>query len=511
MSDWSAGYVSDVGYTYGYYPELNPHRVRLALASNGLASPNIQTACELGFGQGISINFHSAASQVDWFGTDFNPSQAAFAQELVRASGSGAKLSDSAFAAYVADESLPGFDFIALHGIWSWISESNRDHIIQFIRNKLNVGGVLYLSYNTLPGWSSFAPMRHLMTQHASVLGSQGAGTINRVDEAVSFAQRLLKIEPRFLLSNPAVAERLERLAGQGRHYLAHEYFNKDWMPMHFADVAERLQDAKLQYAGSAHYLDYVDSVNLRPEQIEFLANIPDTTYRQSVRDFMVNQQFRRDYWVKGARQISVLEQVESLREQAFILTVPRNDVAMTVKGDLGEATLSEDVYRPILDALADHSPKTIADLETVLADEKVDIGQLCQAVLVLAASGTLMTTQSEDEIEAVKERTDRLNTHLFNRARSSGDIAYLASPVIGGGIGVGQIEQLFTACSKHGAQDPEAWADEVWGIVNSQGQKLLKDGVPLETDGDNLSELKRRAETFFQDRVPIMKALKIL
>ncbi len=24
MSDWSAGYVADIGYTFGYYTELNP-------------------------------------------------------------------------------------------------------------------------------------------------------------------------------------------------------------------------------------------------------------------------------------------------------------------------------------------------------------------------------------------------------------------------------------------------------------------------------------------------------
>jgi hypothetical protein len=33
------------------------------------------------------------------------------------------------------------------------------------------VGGVLYISYNTLPGWAAFAPMRHLMTEHSEIIG----------------------------------------------------------------------------------------------------------------------------------------------------------------------------------------------------------------------------------------------------------------------------------------------------------------------------------------------------
>jgi hypothetical protein len=39
MSDWTAGYVADVGYTYGYYTELNPLRLRLAFLNAGLAFP----------------------------------------------------------------------------------------------------------------------------------------------------------------------------------------------------------------------------------------------------------------------------------------------------------------------------------------------------------------------------------------------------------------------------------------------------------------------------------------
>ena len=29
MTDWTAGYVADIGYTFGYYTELNPQRIKL--------------------------------------------------------------------------------------------------------------------------------------------------------------------------------------------------------------------------------------------------------------------------------------------------------------------------------------------------------------------------------------------------------------------------------------------------------------------------------------------------
>jgi PAS domain S-box-containing protein len=62
----------------------------------------------------------------------------------------------------------------------------------EFIQKKLKVGGAVYVSYNTLPGWANFAPMRHLMTQHANTMGSQGEGIVSRVNAGLEFAEKLL-------------------------------------------------------------------------------------------------------------------------------------------------------------------------------------------------------------------------------------------------------------------------------------------------------------------------------
>ena len=292
MTDWTSGYVADIDYTFGYYTELNPLRVKLAFLNAGRVAPDYGTACELGFGQGISTNIHAAASLTSWHGTDFNPAQAAFAQELAAVSDAAATLYDDAFADFVVRSD---FDYFGIHGIWSWISEENRAIIVDFIGRKLKVGGVLYISYNTLPGWASFAPIRHLMTQHANIIGTEGNGIVSRIDGALGFAEKLLATNPAFARANPLVAERLGKIKEQNRHYLAHEYFNRDWHPMHFATMQEWLAPAKLSYACSAHYLDHVDDINLTKEQQAFLKDIPDLLFRETVRDFCINQQFRKE------------------------------------------------------------------------------------------------------------------------------------------------------------------------------------------------------------------------
>ncbi len=510
MSDWTAGYVADIGYTFGYYPELNPQRVKLAFINQGLVFPEFGAACELGFGQGMSANIHAAASVTQWHGTDFNPSQAGFAQELAAASATGAKLYDEAFDEFCNRPDLPDFDYIGMHGIWSWISDENRQVIVDFIRKKLKVGGVLYISYNTLPGWAAFAPMRHLMTEHAEVLGSEGGGIVRRIDGALDFAEKLLATNPAFSRDNPLVGDRLTKMKEHNRHYLAHEYFNRDWHPMHFATMAEWLEGAKVQFACSAHYLDAIDEVNLTAEQQAFLKVIPDPMFRQTTRDFMVNQQFRKDYWVKGVRKLSALEQAETLRAQKVLLTTHRADVSLKVAGALGEANLSETVYTPILDFLADHKVKTLGQIELAITDKGVTFAQLTQAMLLLTGAGHLGLVQDENVITKAKKQTDKLNAHLCQKARGSNELSYLASPVTGGGVTVNRFQQLFLISIAQSNKQPAEWAQAAWQVLASQGQKLVKEGKTLETPEENLAELTSQAQTFAEKQLPIMKALQI-
>lgn len=510
MTDWSSGYVSDIGYTYGYYNELNPLRTRLALLSAGIDFPETATACELGFGQGLSANIHAAASAVEWHGTDFNPAQAAFAQELARTAGSGAALHDAAFADFANRPDLPDFDYIGLHGIWSWISDENRGVIVDFLRRKLKVGGVLYISYNTMPGWAAFAPMRHLMTEHASVLGAEGRGIVSRIDGALDFADKLLATNPTFLRANPGLKDRLDRIKGQNRHYLAHEYFNRDWHPMHFSTMADWLEPAKLQFAASAHYLDQVDAINLTADQIAFLAEIPDAMFREATRDFMVNQQFRRDYWIRGRRDLTAFDRAEKLRQLRVMLAAVRADVSLKVTGSLGEANMSEAVYAPILDALADNRPKTIAQIEQAVAPARIGFNQVMQAMLILAGQGSLVAVQDDAVVSRARKACDRLNAAIKLKARGAGDITYLASPVTGGGILVPRFQQLFLLAIDSGRKQPADWAQFAWQILESQGQKIVRDGQTIESAKDNIAELTTQAQAFAEKSLGIYRALQV-
>lgn len=510
MSDWTSGYVADIGYTYGYYNELNPARVNLAFLNAGYAPPSSGVHCELGYGQGLSINVHAAASGSTWHGTDFNPSQAAFAQHLVSASGADAHLTDEAFVDFCNRADLPNFDSIGLHGIWSWISDENRSVIVEFIRRKLKVGGALYISYNTLPGWASFAPMRHLMTEHASVMGSSGKGVVNRVDGALEFAQKLIDTNPMFARANPGVADRLKKVAEQNRHYLAHEYFNKDWHPMYFSNISNSLESSKVSYVCSAHYLDHVDALNLTTEHKSLLEELENPIFKESVRDYMVNQQFRRDYWIKGPRKLSPSERIKRIEDHQVILISPRNSVVLKAIGSLGEANLNEEIYNPILDFLSDHEVYTVGQIFKTV-EKKANFAQVLQAILVLSGNGAISSVFASEPSQDAKTSTNRLNLKLMEITRTSPDIGHLASPITGGGISVNRLNQLFLLAKHQGNSTTDSWAEFAWSVLKDQGVRLIRNEKVLESEIENLLDLKYLAKEFIQTRLPILEKLKVI
>jgi SAM-dependent methyltransferase len=498
MTDRTEGYVTDVGYTHDYCHELNPLRARLALLNAGMSAPEVATACELGFGQGLSLNIHAAASPADWYGTDINTSHAGFARNLASASGATVEILDEAFGDFANRPDLPDFDYIGLRGVWSWISDRNRVVIVDFIRRKLRTGGIVYLDYNALPGWAAFSPMRHLLVEHANRGGASDRGTAARVDDAMAFAARLLSTHPEYAKDNPQILDRIKTLSGEDRRYVAHEYFNRDWVPMHFSTVAEWLKPARVDYAGSANFSDHLDALNLSNAQRELLEEIHDPVLRQSTRDFIINRTFRHDYWIRGAQMLSAPARAEALRKVRVMLVTRSPELPFQLHAALAlhRNSFGAATYAAVLEILVDYKVRSIGELEQTIGHKGISLGQIVDAVTFMAGLEHIAAAQDETVIARVRPHTDRLNAHLIERARTSGDIADLASPVTGGGVRVRRTHQLFLSALRQGRARPEEWADDA--------SKFL---VSKQTDPSLIDD----ARAFAAEKLPLLRALQVV
>jgi hypothetical protein len=117
---------------------------------------------------------------------------------------------------------------------------------------------------------------------------------------------------------------------------------------------------------------------------------------------------------------------------------------------------------------------------------------------------------QDERAVEAARSHCAGLNRQFMQRARGSNDMAYLASPMTGGGVPVNRFQQLFLLALQSGLTTPQDWTQMVWQLLQAQGQRLIHEGRMLESDEANRAELLRQAEKFQQDRLPILQALQI-
>lgn len=510
MSSWSEGYISDIDYTYGYFAEINPMQITIPFLMAGIAPPKITNACELGFGQGVSLNIHSAAtSSVKWYGTDFSPSQTLFARTLATQSGKidDMLIADQSFNEFCGRDDLPEFDYIGLHGIWSWISEENQKIITDFISRKLKVGGVLYVSYNTLPGWSGISPLRHLLAQF-SQKSSPAASRQSNVVQSIEQAQNVLNLSYLLTKQTPDLIPRTQNLFSKNATYLVHEYLNNNWQPLYFTQIEEAFEKAKLSFACSTHYLDDYAACLFDEEQQNYLDNIHDLSLKQTIKDYFLNKQFRRDYWVKGARKLTINEKISLWKELSVMLIIDPDKINTEIN-HYRVTTIKQELLSPLLEKLKDKQIHQVGKLMAQLENE-IDPMLLFELLALLISKKDVVLVQDEKVIKESLPHCQKLNHYILQFARNNNDISFVASPVSGGGVNLGRIDQLFTLAYIEGIKQ-DKWETFIWDILSSQNLSLSQNNETIIGDENNLKELTNLKTQYINDTLPYLKQLKIV
>lgn len=495
------GYVTEISYTRGYYKGLNPLHMKLAFLLAGLEAPEVETACELGCGQGVSLAIHAAASRAHWFGNDINPTHVAFGRELLDAAGARAELSQDTFADFDARSDLPDFDFIGLHGVWSWVSDGNRSTIVDFIDRRLKKGGVLYISYNTLPGWMGMVPIRHLLMEHMRGSGT-GGGIASRIDAALDFASKLFMASD-YGKEHPKLLESILEMKKESHRYLAHEYFNRDWRPVHFADLWDMLAPLGLAYACSARCADDIDILKLTPPERALVGQIDDPRFRQAARDFVLDRGFRCDYWVRGQTDLSAGRRAELIAQTCVVAAAADLELPAKLRMvlALNREGPSEAALAAVVDVLSDRRVHGLADLAAALARQGVPASDLMPSIMLLAGEGKLAAAHDPPVTEAVAAQTVRLNARLLREAEAADPVECLASPVTGGGVEVGGLEQLFLVALAEGRNEPAQWAERARAMIVARRPK----------DAPAVDDVVSRAAAFASGGLPALRALRVV
>ncbi len=390
-SDPSSGYLSDVTFPDRFHRELSPAWLTYASVLGGVRPKDLGRPLrylDLGCGFAHSTVINAAAfPHGEFHACDFNPAHIEAARRRAAGLGIGNVVFHEASFEALLEMDLPPFDFIVMHGIYSWVDANIRRVVRQLISRLLADGGLVYVSYNCQPGWSAEAPLRKLMLELAQA--AEG-GIAARTSSAVAGMQALGNPSLRYFRDNPSVAEALAALAKSPLDYLAHEYLNPTWEIHYSVDVIDDMAEAGLAYVGSATLADNHPTLLMDRQAAEAIAALPDARLRHLAEDFAVNRRFRRDVFARGARaNASPAQALHHLEEVAIGCTsdIERIDTRVTIPR-----------------GAVSFQPEFIADLRTLMQRGAMRIGEIVarlsganrnrreilQNLLFLVASGSL-------------------------------------------------------------------------------------------------------------------------
>ena len=370
--------------------------------------------CDLGCGQGITALILAASHPAGVFhGIDAMPAHVGHARCLAAAAGVvNAHFNAVDFAA--ADLALPRFDYLVAHGVYSWVDATGRDALRRFIDRHLAPYGLVYISYNAMPGWARDLPFQRLLRRLADCADGDGARRVLAAADAIhSLAQEAPALAASFIAQ-----ELRERPEDYPAPYLVHEFLHPAWQPLYVTEVRADMATIGLTPVGSATLIENFDALVLGEAARARLAAVADADLRELVRDYFLDQRFRCDVFARGNRRLDADERRRRLLAGGLALARPPTMIRFTATTARGRIRYDSLAARAIVAALAS-GPRVPADLTADLPGQR----DLLDAVLALCAGGDAVP------VEPVGAAVGALNHAMWQRLDGPEEVLWLALP----------------------------------------------------------------------------------
>ena len=532
MSTWKHGYYADSGYTYGYYPETLPLRLHWAALLQGHQVPRSGFRyLDAGCGQGLNLILAAAAHPDSSFvGIDFLPEHVAHATWLAERCGlRNVQFIEGDFVELArAPQSHPllaePFDFAVCHGITTWIAPPVKSALFALIGQVLKPGGLFYNSYNTYPGWLAAAPFQHLVlleqrSQTGALALRAAQDHMAHIKENAGGLFKLL----------PALEQRLESMKNLDPAYLVQEYNNQHWAPVFVTQMMDDLGRVKLGYLGSATLPEAFDAV--LPQAVrEHLAKQPTQLVREQLRDYALNQSFRRDLYVKGQSRPWPLAHQALLRECRFVanplVARPEPEQPFKIMGGSVELNGEAGFYNALLNQIeARPEGASVQDLINAQTEDKYR-ASVVQAMSMMMHGGWVLPMQPSqpvlkakagdkasdkaaaraalDELRAVGVR---VNSALAAAAAEGAPYRYVSAPRAGQALNWSETDHLLLHAHFQGLA-PGQWPQALMAGLKALNRSLAQDGKPVTDEVEKQALVQRTVEQFSLVRLPLLRQL---
>src|SRR5262245_52281055 len=151
-----------------------------------------------------------------------------------------------------ADRQLSGqFDYIIAHGVFSWVPHDARDATLELCAGRLRPGGLLYLNYNTRPGWNVRGLVREfLLAQTASKTGLRARAQL-AVAVAHTMVAALTGVEHPY---SQLLAREFQFVEEGDLTWVGHEFLSPDNHPYWRSEFLALVRRHRLEYVADADF-----------------------------------------------------------------------------------------------------------------------------------------------------------------------------------------------------------------------------------------------------------------
>ena len=510
----SEEYVTDVPYIRSFVGDLAPSTLRLVAALNGFAPPLREdfAYCELGSAHGdTTATLGAAYPRGRFLGVDINPRHIASANRLVLEGGlENVRFLEKDFEE-LRGEDVPALDFVAAHGVLSWVGPAKRKALLDFASAKLAPGGLLYVGYNALPGWAAVEPLRQLMLDRGAAVGGS---SLERAREGIALAKRLRDGGAAYFTGNPAASEMLATMERSELAYVVHEYLHAHWVPMYFSQVAAEMAASDLYFVGQLPlHLNYRD-LAIPASLAGVFESVKDRITFETLKDYATNQFFRRDVFIKGrvgrdedaaTRYLDSVPFGTLTRELPAAREVRLPHHTLHFKGPIFDALL------PLLAAGA----TAVSELAWASALAPFGAARVREAIVRLALAGQVAPTVEPTRAAPAPAQRTRLrvpskyNRMVLREGGTTDASLVLASAIAGTGVPVSRLDGIALRLLTEVPE--EARPGWVEAFVRERQFRLKVGDRSVEDDAERIRVIQGELEPFRTERLPRLVELGIV
>lgn len=373
--------------------ETHPGNLALPAALFGLQPPPAERCryLELGCASGgnlIPLAYHLPDSE--FLGIERSAAQVRAGQALIAELGLRNIRIEPADVLTLDPPSLGTFDFIVAHGFYSWVPEPVRRRLFEIAAIALAPQGIVYVSYNTLPGWRLRGMIRDLLRYRTGGLESPRARLAAAHDVLERYQESLAGQSDATAVT---LRDEIARLRTRHPSYLYHEYLVEENTPFLFSEFMAGAARHGFQYLCEAE-LQTMFSDNLGAAASSWVDAFDDLIAQEQVMDFLRLRTFRQTLLCRSDIALQRELDIERFAGFAYHASLVPDEPIDLVRAaaqtfrcqDGGQCVATRPLAKAALLELGDRHPDAVAFPELAA----------CAAARVRAAGG------SDDDHEAL-------------------------------------------------------------------------------------------------------------